>query len=621
MKLAMVAGATAAGAAVASFTRSGVKNFLSFDDAMTSSLAIMGDISGPMRQKMESAARGIAKETRFSADQVAEGYFFLASAGLDAAQSMAALPQVAAFATAGNFDLARATDLATDAQSALGLTSDDAATNLDNLTRVTDVFVRANTLANTSVEQISEAMTNKAGAAMRSVGMDIEEGAAVLAAFADQGVKGAEAGTQFAIVLRDLQTKALGNKEEFAKLGVSVFDADGEMRNMADIVGDLEGLLAGMSDEQKKATLAQLGFSDKSMGALQTLLGTSDAIRGYEEELRSASGVTEEVADKQLQSFQAQWDLAKSKITDVGISLGSFLVPKLAQAADWVSRNKETLTKVAVVLGIVAGAVTAVWVAVKIYNGVMMVWRGMMMIATAAQWLFNIAVSANPITLIILAIIALIAVIVLIATKTTWFQDLWRLVWGGIKAAALAVGRWFMDVLWRKWILGAFNAIAGFAGKTRDKVVGFFVSMKDRLLELPGKIRKGFSKIFSIVTAPFRAAFNAIAGYWNRTIGGRGFTAPSWVPFGVGGRSFTFPTIPTLAAGGIVTSPTLAMIGEAGPEAVVPLRRGGGAAAGGTTVVKFVADGSRASRLLLELLREAARVTGGGSVQVVFGRD
>ncbi|MFW6202558.1 MAG: phage tail tape measure protein, partial [Gemmatimonadota bacterium] len=103
-----------------------VKSFADFDDAMTQSLAIMGDVSDAMRQDMAEAARAVARTTTTSATDAAESYFFLASAGLDASQSVAALPQVARFAQAGMFDMSRATDLATDAQSALGLASEDA---------------------------------------------------------------------------------------------------------------------------------------------------------------------------------------------------------------------------------------------------------------------------------------------------------------------------------------------------------------------------------------------------------------------------------------------------------------------------------------------------------------
>ena len=307
--------------------RSVARSFLDFDAAMVESLAIMGDVSAGMRDEMAGAAKDVAKTTTFSATQAAESYFYLASAGLDAQQSIAALPQVAKFAQAGMFDMAQATDLATDAQSALGLTVADAVQNLTNLTRVTDVLVKANTLANASVEQFSEALTNKAGAALKVVGKDIEEGVAVLAAFADQGMKGADAGTALNIVFRDLQTKALQNKKAFKDLGVTVFDATGEMRNAADIIGDLESALAGMSDEQKKATLLQLGFTDKSISYIQTILGQSEAIRAYEVQLRSAAGTTAEVAAKQLESFKAQLKLTTNTLQSMIITLVSAVLP------------------------------------------------------------------------------------------------------------------------------------------------------------------------------------------------------------------------------------------------------------------------------------------------------
>lgn len=190
-----------------------VFEFGSFDAAMQQSISIMGDVDDVMRGRMIDTARQVARDLNISATSAAESYFFLASAGLDAEQSIAALPQVATFAKAGMFDMATATDLATDAQSALGLTVDDSAQNLGNLTRVTDVLVRGNQLANASVEQFSTALTNKAGAALRTVNKDVEEGVAVLAAFADQGVKGEDAGERLSIVLRDVTRAAQANRD------------------------------------------------------------------------------------------------------------------------------------------------------------------------------------------------------------------------------------------------------------------------------------------------------------------------------------------------------------------------------------------------------------------------
>lgn len=324
----------AIGAAATGMAGVSLKAFGDFDDAMNQSLAIMGDVSEAQRKEMSDAARQMAKETRFSATQAAESYFYLASAGLSAQASVSALPAVAAFAQAGMFDMARATDLLTDAQSALGLTiRDDAVANMENMVAVSDVLVKANTLANASVEQFSEALTTKAGAALRLVGKDVEEGVAVLAAFADQGIKGSEAGTQLGIVLRDLQTKAIKNKASFAEMGVTVFDAAGNMQNMSTIIGSLERALVGMSDEQAKATLLQLGFSDKSVASIQALLGLSKQIAIYEDQLRDAGGVTQEVADKQLESFKAQIDLARSGVMDAAISLGAVFAPVVIVAA------------------------------------------------------------------------------------------------------------------------------------------------------------------------------------------------------------------------------------------------------------------------------------------------
>lgn len=307
-----------------------IDKFADFDLAMTQSLSIMSDIDDAMRGKMSDAAKQVGEEFNFAASEVAKAFFYLASAGLDAEQSLAALPNVARFAKAGAFDLATATDLLTDAQSALGMTiRDDVVKNMENMSRVSDVLVKANVLANATVEQFSESLTNKAGAALRLVNKDVEEGVAVLAAYADQGTKGAEAGETLNITLRELQKAARDNKKEFDKFGISVFDGNGKIRNMADIVADLERVLGPMSDRLKGATLAQLGFTEKSINGLKSLLGYSDAIRNYETQLRSAAGTTQSVADKQMQAFAEKWGQVKQQLTNARIALGEAIIKAL----------------------------------------------------------------------------------------------------------------------------------------------------------------------------------------------------------------------------------------------------------------------------------------------------
>jgi len=316
-----------------------VRQFANFDAALTKSTAIMGDLSEAMRKDMSDAAREVAKTTTFSAEQAAESYFFLASAGLNAEQSIAALPQVAAFAQAGMFDLALATDLLTDAQSALGLTSEDAGENLLNMTRLSDVLVKANTLANASVEQFSAALTNKAGAALRVMGKDVEEGVAVLSLFADQGVKGTEAGEKLSIMLRDVTRAAARNTDKFAELGLSVLDGQGNLKNMADVVEEFTRVLGPMSDAQMASTLEQLGLTRAVGDSIRLTLGGADAIREYEAALRESGGTTADVAAKQLQTFNAQLGLLKSAAGDVMLAIGERLIPIFSGMVEVLREN------------------------------------------------------------------------------------------------------------------------------------------------------------------------------------------------------------------------------------------------------------------------------------------
>ena len=343
----LATGAKLAGVALAVGLAKGlteaVQEFTAFNDKMTQSLAIM-NTTVEQQKAMEESALSVSRETRISAEQSAEAFFFLASAGLDAEQSISALPQVAKFAQAGMFDMATATDLATDAQSALGLTVDDAQQNLENLTRVTDVLVKANTLANSSVQQFSEALTNKAGSALKVANKGIEEGVAVLSAFADRGVKGAEAGEKLNQLLRDIPRATAKNAEEFAKLNLQMFDADGNLKNVADLIEELDTVLAPMSDELKASTLDQLGLNRGVADAVKILSGAGDEIRAYESALMQSGGTTEDVANKQMGSLKAQLDLMNNAFSELGILIGDIIAPALTALVEGVTKTVRKFT-------------------------------------------------------------------------------------------------------------------------------------------------------------------------------------------------------------------------------------------------------------------------------------
>jgi hypothetical protein len=225
---------------------------------------------------------------------------------------------------------------------------------------------------------------------------------------------------------------------------------------------------------------------------------------------------------------------------------------------------------------------------------------GVLGLVTAAQWLWNSALFASPITWIVLGIAALIAIVALIATKTTWFQDLWRAAWGGIKAAASAVGSWFKDTLWGTWIKGAWDGILG-AGRR----------VWDWMKALPGRIGNAFSGIGDAISRPFRAAFNWISDAWNNTIGQLSWHFPG--AFGVGEFTISAPKLPKFHAGGTVPGP---------PGAEVPIIALGGermshdGGAGGGEMMQVIVKLD--SEVLLEGMARVVKRRGGGT-QLVLG--
>lgn len=334
--------ATGATLAFTSVGIAAVREFGKFEAEMVKSQAIMGNLAKSTRDEMNKVARELSMNLPISAAKAAESFFFLASAGFDAEQSISTLDEVARFAVAGQFDMATATDLATDAQSALGLTVKDVAANTANMVRVTDTLVEANTLANATVRQFSESLTNEAAAAMRAWGIEIEEGVAVLAAYADQGVKGQKAGSSFARVLRLMTAAAADNGERFKTLGIDIYDpVTGQLRDMADIIEELTNAILPLDDELKSVTLTSLGFQAKLQGVILPLLGTSDAIREYRSEMERMQGTTQEVADKQLESFQQQLFILRNRVNDIFLSIGQELIPVM-QA--WIGVLNDTNT-------------------------------------------------------------------------------------------------------------------------------------------------------------------------------------------------------------------------------------------------------------------------------------
>lgn len=265
------------------------------------------------------------------------------------------------------------------------------------------------------------------------------------------------------------------------------------------------------------AALAKLSPELKS--AIKDGMSLDDAMASLSATFGGATAEAANTAEGRMRRFKLAMSETKESIGAALLPALTNLMGALMPIGEWAQNHTTTFLIIAGAIGGVAAAVVAVNMAMKVYEAGVKVW-------TALQWAWNAALDANPIGLIVIGIATLVAGIVLAYKKFDGFRDVVDAVGRGLKTGVL----FYIDVI-----------------KTE----------------------------IDVLYGVFKFLFNGIAMMWNNTIGKFSFKVPSWVP-GIGGKGFDMPNIPMLANGGIVTSPTLAMIGERGPEAVIPLNRAGG---------------------------------------------
>ncbi len=360
-----------------------------FEQNFKSALAIMQDVTGEMRATMRETAKEVAFNTKFAAEDTAKAFFFLASAGLDAAQSIKALPAVAQFAQAGMFDLSRATELLAGSQAAMGLQSKNAQENLTNMIRVSDVLVGANILAQATTEEFAEALGNKAAAAAKFMGVSLEETVAVLAVLAKQNVKGAEAGTRFTIALRELERRARENEAAFKKFNVTVLDAEKNFLGFKVAVGSLENALRGLEPGKKADILAQLGFTAKSIANIKLLLGQSELIGEFTERLRAMGGITKDVAANQIPAFTKAMKQALDTIKEIAAASLGPIMRTIAEAVSGLVAGFRSLNKLlggGLIIWIKwTVTIGAIMLAMKAYASVLLALKAALVATTVAQ--------------------------------------------------------------------------------------------------------------------------------------------------------------------------------------------------------------------------------------------
>jgi hypothetical protein len=263
---------------------------------------------------------------------------------------------------------------------------------------------------------------------------------------------------------------------------------------MNQVFASLQKVKDPIKQNQIGTALMGTQWEDTVRSILPGLDTTKKHIKGVEGSTKKMSDTLSDSPAKSLEKFKRT---ATTKLAEVA---GKFV--------NFATDNKGVMEPLAYTLGGIALAVLAIRAGMVLWAAAQTVWAGATAIATGAQWLWNTALLASPITWIIIAIIALVVIIVLIATKTTWFQTIWHTVWGGIKTAFNATINWFKGVFaWFGTLPGKF---AGWFGAAKDWAVSKFTSLVNWVKGLPGRIGSALSSLAGTLRGKASSAFQSM---------------------------------------------------------------------------------------------------------------
>lgn len=339
--------ATAAFAAVkiGDFVKDAVDTYSEFNQAMAETAGIAGATEDEYKQ-LQAAAQEMGKRTTKTATEAAQALGYMSLAGWNVNDSISALEPVLRLSEATSMDLATCSDLVTDSMSALGL-------GVDDLTNYLNVAVQANNKSNTTAQALMEAMIGCGGAA-KSAGMDYKQTAAALGILANNGIKGAEAGTALNSMLVRMTTKDVAQKA-FKELGVSIYDSSGAMRNMQDILVELNGAMSGLSQEQKNNYMAAIAgtnyytqFGYLLEGVAEGADGAASTWTQLTEAFNNSDGALDAMADTMTDTLPGAMAIFGSAVDDAKIRLCEVFAPLAKDAIKGVADVIPSITDRAV---------------------------------------------------------------------------------------------------------------------------------------------------------------------------------------------------------------------------------------------------------------------------------
>lgn len=468
-------------------------------------------------QKLTDTAREFGSKTVFSATEAAEALKYMSLAGWDAEQSSAALGGVLDLAAASGMGLGEASDMVTDYLTAFGMEADKSAYFADML-----AYAQAN--SNTTAAQLGEAFGNCA-ATLHAGGQDVETVTSLLEAMANGGLKGSEAGTALNATMRDITNSmnTMKDKTDLAKLAqdefvsstgdlndllgknyitmgktlIPVSDANGNFRDLTDILTDVSKATDGMGEAEKAAAMSSTFTSYSIKGVNLVLNEGIDKVAEYEENLRKADGSASDMASTMNDNLKGDLAGMNSALEELKLKIYDGLEEPLRNAVQFITTKvvpaltalMQNFDKIAPPILIAATAI-GTFLLVANAGSILTAFTNGIGLVTKAFTTLNTTLLANPIALVIAAVAALVAAFIYLWNNCEGFRNFWINLWDNIKKYAGIAGDALAELI--------------------NSIINFWADVNLKIAETWGKI-KNFLKTAKKVLNDF---VNDIIQYW-----------------------------------------------------------------------------------------------------------
>lgn len=605
----------AGGAAVATASK--------FDDAMAQVSGALGDPSADM-EGLRKLALQLGADTVFSATEAGNAMVELAKGGMTEADIKGgALAASMDLAAAGQLNLADAAATTVQMMGSFGLGAGDAA-------RIADALAGAANASSADVSDLTQAMS-QCSAQASLAGWSLEETAAALALFADNGIKGSDAGTSLKTMLQRLAAPTDEAATAMQTYGIEARDSEGHMKGVADIAAELQGKLGALSEAERDMALQTIFGSDASRAAAIMMKTGADGLAKYTDATNDATAA-ETMAAAQKGDLSWALENMQGSLESVGVAFGTALAPAVEVVAGVVGDAAEAFsslspgvqTAIAVVAGLAAALGPLLIVVGAVAGAIPAIQAGMTAMAGA------MAAPAAPIVALLAGLAAVTATVMYLWDTNEGFRAAVLDAWAGIQSAFQSACAAIVPLVQQ-----AFQGIASFVDGLMKN--GMATSIQGALQTIMGLFQAAMALITGVTTGDFSqmgaavrsimsglgnfigGALSAIASVFGVDLGGVLSTvrsvfggiyntvmekidaARSFVKGGLdaiggffrglrlefpkikmphfsikGEFSLAPPSVPHLAVdwyrtGAIATGPSVVGIGEAGPEAVVPL--------------------------------------------------